>query len=189
MAGIFKDGLATIKLNDRWGIIDKMGKEIVLPKYDEINDYDGFPAIVALNKKYGFIDNTGNEIIPPKYDAVRNFNEGMTAAQLNGKWGIIDKTGKIIAPFKYSYTDYQSGRVDQSGRFIVFSEGLLRVAIGDVKWDSGEWYGGRWGFVDKTGKEVILLKYDYATPFSEGRAEVILQDKTFYIDKTGKEVK
>ncbi len=48
---------------------------------------------------------------------------------------------------------------------------------------------GRWGYIDKTGKEVTPLKYDYyGSDFSEGLAVVQLNGKCGYIDKTGKEV-
>ncbi|MGB9726533.1 MAG: WG repeat-containing protein [Minisyncoccia bacterium] len=46
----------------------------------------------------------------------------------------------------------------------------------------------KWGFIDKTGKEVIPFKYDYAYDFSEGLAHVGLNGKRFCIDKTDKEV-
>ena len=34
-----------------------------------------------------------------------------------------------------------------------------------------------WGFVDKTGKEIVPLKYQSADNFSEGMATVQLNDK------------
>lgn len=182
--GFFSQGIADVKLNDKWGIVDQKGKEIVVPKYESMEIYEGFPAIVSLNEKYGFIDKTGKEIIPLKYDAVSGFKQGFTAAQLNAKWGVIDQSGKTIIPFKYDYTDFQSSYVDIGP----FSDGLLRVAIGEVKFN-GEWHGGKWGFVDKTGKEVIPLKYDWTTIFENGKAKVGLNGREFYIDKTGKEVK
>jgi serine/threonine protein kinase len=49
-------------------------------------------------------------------------------------------------------------------------------------------FNGKWGFIDKTGKEVIPCKYDYAAHFSEGFAAVELNGKYGYIDKTGKKV-
>ncbi len=55
--------------------------------------------------------------------------------------------------------------------------------------------GGKYGYIDKTGKEVTPLKYDYKydyannfTSESGGLAAVRLDDKWGYIDKTGKEV-
>lgn len=44
---------------------------------------------------------------------------------------------------------------------------------------------GKWGFIDRTGKEVIPLQYDYAWAFDKNYTQVKLDDETFYIDKTG----
>lgn len=43
----------------------------------------------------------------------------------------------------------------------------------------------RYGFIDKTGREVITRKYDYAGRFSEGLAFVVENGKSGYIDKKG----
>ena len=47
---------------------------------------------------------------------------------------------------------------------------------------------GKWGFVDKDGREVIPLKYDYAEIFYEGLARVKLNEKYGFVDKDGREV-
>ena len=57
-----------------------------------------------------------------------------------------------------------------------FYKGLARV-----KQDN------KWGYIDKTGKEVIPCKYDVAIFFSEGLARIKLNGEYSYIDKTGKE--
>ena len=58
-----------------------------------------------------------------------------------------------------------------------FNEGLARVES-----------NGKYGFIDKTGEEVIPLEYDDAESFSEGLAVVYLNWKYGFIDKTGKEI-
>lgn len=59
-----------------------------------------------------------------------------------------------------------------------FSEGLARVKKGD-----------NWGFIDKTGQEVIMFPYLIATgDFSEGLAPVYDQRGYGFVDKTGKVV-
>jgi hypothetical protein len=45
---------------------------------------------------------------------------------------------------------------------------------------------GKWGFIDKTGKVVILLMYDFAGIFAEGLACVELDGEYGFIDKAGK---
>ena len=47
---------------------------------------------------------------------------------------------------------------------------------------------GKWGLVNKTGKEVVEPKYDAIGPFSQGLAKVQLDDKWGFIDKQGEEV-
>ena len=47
---------------------------------------------------------------------------------------------------------------------------------------------GKWGYIDKTGREVIPCKYDDASSFSEGLAKVKKSGKYGFIDKTGREV-
>jgi hypothetical protein len=51
-----------------------------------------------------------------------------------------------------------------------FKEGLARVKL-----------NGKWGFIDKTGKEIVPPKYDYAWDFQESLARVKLNEKDFYI--------
>ena len=46
----------------------------------------------------------------------------------------------------------------------------------------------KYGFIDKKGEKVILLKYDKARDFSEGLATALLNGKYVFIDKTGKTV-
>jgi len=62
-----------------------------------------------------------------------------------------------------------------------FSEGLAAVNTGGL-------YEGKWGFIDKTGKEVVPCRYDSVYDFSEGLAAVELDGQWGYIDKTGQEV-
>lgn len=57
-----------------------------------------------------------------------------------------------------------------------FSDGLALVSL-----------NGKYGFIDKTGKVAIPLKYDVAKDFSEGLAAVCL-DAWGYIDPTGRVV-
>ena len=47
---------------------------------------------------------------------------------------------------------------------------------------------GRFGYIDKSGREVIPCKYDDACSFLEGLALVKVGDKWGFIDKTGREV-
>jgi hypothetical protein len=57
-----------------------------------------------------------------------------------------------------------------------FSEGLACVKL-----------NGKYGYLDKTGKEIIPLKYESAVPFSHGLARVWVNKKERYIGRDGTE--
>ena len=57
----------------------------------------------------------------------------------------------------------------------LFSEGLAVVCLKQ-----------KCGYIDITGKEIIKTKYDVATSFSGGKADVWLDGKDLQIDKAGK---
>lgn len=48
--------------------------------------------------------------------------------------------------------------------------------------------GDKWGYCDKNKKMLIDAKYDWVTHFSDGLAVVWLNNKSGFIDKTGKVV-
>lgn len=69
--------------------------------------------------------------------------------------------------------------IQQYDRLSLFSEGYAAVCK-----------NGKWGYIDKTGREVIPCKYDWANPFHEGLASVRFSYDSSYgfIDTTGREV-
>lgn len=87
----FSEGLAKVKLNDRWGFINKAGKEVVPLIYDEVCLFSEGLAKVKLHGKWGFIDKAGKEVIPLKYSYVGTFYEGLAYVSLNNEAFYLDK--------------------------------------------------------------------------------------------------
>ena len=58
-----------------------------------------------------------------------------------------------------------------------FSGGFARIIL-----------NGKYGYIDKTGKEICPIKYDYAYGFSGGLAQVELNGKCGVINSQGKEI-
>ena len=150
----------------------------------------------CTNGKYGYKNSkTGAMVIPCQYDVAWGFQDGLAGVGIaysgqggcagDYKKGFIDKTGKVVIPLKYDYISEWNLYSDK-GYFS--EEGLAVVSIGVRLGCEYDIYGGKWGFVDKTGREVVPLKYDFAQTFKEGLAVVIQNEKCGFIDKTGKEV-
>ena len=79
------------------------------------------------------------------YDSACDFSEGLAGVCRDGKWGFIDTSGREVVPCKYDAIDD-------------FHEGMARVNVGgrwryDEAIDENYISGGRFGFIDKTGRE------------------------------------
>ncbi|WP_170880352.1 WG repeat-containing protein [Paenibacillus odorifer] len=176
--GYFHEGLAEVSKNGKWGFIDKSGKEVIALKYDWSDSFSEGLAAVEKDGQWGFIDKTGKEVIALQYNnGATSFSEGLAAVD-DGRNIYLDKTGKEV--------------LDVRGHFAMeyaysFSEGLAVFAERHNDLDyKGTYY--EFGYIDKTGKEVIAPQYDGADSFSEGLAAVEEDGKYGFIDKTGKEV-
>jgi len=166
--GDFDDGFVAVELNGKWGFIDETGKEILPPEFENLGSSDAL-FFVQLDGKWGCIDKmTGKVVVELKYEDVlpTGVRDGLAPLKLKGKWGFIDEiTGKEVVSPKYD-------KVRHISRGTLFAVNL----------------NDKWGFIDKTGKEVIELKYDELLDFDNGLAMVKLNNKWGFIDKTGKEV-
>jgi WG containing repeat len=136
----FSQGMAGVKINDKWGFIDNKGILVIQPKYQQVDLFgtNGLSRVV-LNDKWGVIDKTGKEIILPNYDLVYYFSNGLLMFSNKGKSGFLNITGKEIVQAKYDQVDPD------------FVNGLTWVKLNN-----------KYGFIDTLGKEIVPLKYDYA---------------------------
>lgn len=184
-AGSFFEGLAVVKMDDKWGFIDKTGKIVIECKFEYAdNFYDGKALVGKGNPfKYGFIDKTGKEILPYVYDHIFGRNDGyLNAVKIDPSSreeynGMIDPEGKEIIPCDYSYVDN------------VYDD-RIKVETHRLLEQDGSWsrYDMQVGFYDTKGKLVIPLLYDDASGFKDGLAWVSRNGKYGFIDKTGKVV-
>ncbi len=196
------NGFAAVKVNDKWGYINKTGKYVIEPQFDDAYGFsDNGLASVEVNGKYGYINKTGKFVIEPQFDIANSFSDnGLAMVYVNDKWGYIDSTGIIIEPqfdFAWDFSDNglamvmvngKYGYIDSTGRCVIepqfesagsFSDnGLAVVYVND-----------KWGYIDSTGKYVIEPQFDDAWDFSDnGLAMVKVNGKYGYIDSTGKSV-
>lgn len=161
------EGVIAIEKNGKYGFkeVGVDGALIIPYKYEDVGSFSGGLAAVQLNGKWGFIDKKNKVVIPFKYDGAGKFSEGLAAVSINRKYGFIDRAGVLVIPYQYDYVMW------------TFKEGLVPVEL-----------NGRYGYIDINGKTVIPFKYDSADEFKDGKAEVLLGNRKFYIDRKENEI-
>lgn len=156
--------------------------------------------------KYGYFDLEGKIIINPQFQFATAFRDGIALVKTtgeNGKWGYIDKDGKFVVN-----ATYKEATVFQEGIAWVVSENAAPTAIdknGEIKFTLKEAEEVRlfsddlaafskadststlWGFVDKSGKQVINPQFQQVGYFSDGKCAIQNKEgKWGYMDKSGK---
>ena len=64
----FREGMAAVMKNGKWGFIDKKGKFLIQPQFEDAAFFSGGLAPVEISGKYGYIDRTGKVVVQPEYD-------------------------------------------------------------------------------------------------------------------------
>lgn len=139
---IFKSGvIGASKDGTNWGLLNKMGKWVVPPKYKRVgNCKEGL--INALNEEdtWGYLNSFGKVVIPFQYSIAQDFQEGMAKVNLvdQSGWAFINKKGELKIPPTYSAaTEYNNGLVrvlvDARTQYYVDKEGnqILRYHMND----------------------------------------------------------
>ena len=165
--------LVRIKLNGKYGFVNRMGREIFPPKYDETNNTYFWNRLrvmeVRLGDKYGLINSEGEEIVPCIYqDAKGEYMSENTPSVVkkNGKYAYVDKKGELLTDFQY----------DSADNF--FGHGISKKLAVVCK-------DGRYGYVNEKCQEVIPLQYQSAKEFREGLAVVVQNNKVGFINEEG----
>lgn len=132
-----ENGLAYAKDKGKEFYINKEGKVIIPPDYDELGLFSEGMLSAKRKGKYGFLNIKGDLIIPMIYDGTGFFSQGLCIVSKNKKYGFIDKKGKVIIPIVYNAVDRS-----HADSILVVSENR------------------KWAFFDSKGKQLSDFIYD-----------------------------
>ncbi len=199
------ENLAAVKINDRWGYIDRTGAFAIPAQFDQASFFSDGVAPVKSGGKYKFIDRTGKTAIRARYDDADPFSDGLAAVGINGKYGYINRTGRVVIPLRYTEaydfvggladvaTNRKYGFIDKAGKEIVPPKYDNRIYAYKFTLHGAELLGvhlnGKYGFINRRGEETLPLVYQWAADsFVDGLAPVQRDYRIGYIDRTGKTV-
>ena len=196
----FNNGKAVVKLDDEYGIISDLGKELVKPTYskliatklDTTKAFDAYAGagyiknisdgmIVKKGQDYIYIDKAGKQkVLRETYDNIEKLsNQKYSASPLlvtmsDGKYGIIAADGKELFKPKYEFIGVLSKLEG------VFSLGLRQ-------------YGKTGGYVsetiiDKYGKKLFTLSHTKSIKKVSTGEYIVVKDKSASKDKKTEKV-
>lgn len=95
-AGSFRHGVAVVKIEGLWGVINQKGIEIVPPKYDKIENFEDGYAKVRIKEFSGLSNLNGETIVSPDYEYISYAGEGIFRVEQGDMIGYFDRSGKWI---------------------------------------------------------------------------------------------
>jgi WG containing repeat len=191
--------LFRIQYGGKWGFMDRTGKIVIKPQFEEVGDFFDGLARMEKGQQWGFINEKGLVVIPAQFEMVGDFSEGLAPVRVGRRWGYIDRTGKfVIEPEFQGAAEFRDGlgRVEiwdriqcTRGTFTKDDAPLYVFTIYNFYGDCFPEHS-RYGFVDRTGRLVVEPTFFFAEDFSDGLAAVRVEpsaDSNFgFIDRMGK---
>ncbi len=149
-ASVFTDGVAAVKVNDSWSLINEQGKDVSKTKFTDIKLfdsgeflYDGL-MLAAVKGEYGIYDQEGKKEATIKgKDVDLYLGEYIAFKDSSGKWGFVNEKGNVV--IKPSFSEAKS-----------FSCGVAAVKKND-----------KWGFINKDGELVVDYQFVDVNYFNE----------------------
>lgn len=158
--------LTWVKLNGKWGYIDKHGNWLIPAVCDENHSvhYDSNPVELKVDGKYGIYDILKSEwILPPEYKIV-NVYKRVSIVQSDGKYGLYNHHDRhwIVEPsYDGMNLDGEFVKIELNGKF-----GWLNL---NGELFPGQWFDGiDWSF-DKHGIACVRIQDKCGLIATDGR--------------------
>ena len=111
----FKDGLAIVKLNNKWGVVDTSMQFIIQPEYDRVTRkiVEGqtfFEAGLSADDRYFYNHSTG-EFLDSEITKVSDYYKGVWIYRIKGNrgWGLIDTAmNEVVEPYYDRISPFRS---------------------------------------------------------------------------------
>ncbi len=166
-AGTYSAGLMPVKLKGSYAYYNLLGDR-QFGDYQEAGAFTGEKAAVKDKKGWFLIDRKGKAVSEKRYEDIRinpdgsYLSHGVMLAKEGGKYYLWNDKEEKISEEAFANVDV-----------ITADE---RIAVEK---------GGKWGFVDLRGKEILQPKYEEAKSFSCGLAGVKQNGEWGFIDSDG----
>jgi hypothetical protein len=110
---LFEEGIATVRIGEKWGAMNSLGEIIVPIEFNHISDcHNGFIEVGLGDYErffighFGFFDKLGKKITKIVYESLRGFENGFSIFKKNGFYGLLNNFGNEVIYAKYEELEY-----------------------------------------------------------------------------------
>lgn len=202
----YNSNVLRIKKENKYGLINMQGNEILSCEYEEITSIQGLENELITKKegKYGVVNEEGKEILPNIYSEIQNLgkvaSEGFIIKNEDNKYGIVDITNKeVLKPEYEAIEKIHVGNyyvVTKQGKQIVINKEGIEVLNGNYDKiinilknpADGVIYqkNNKYGVMNLSGESIIEAKYEEIKEGKTGKIIAEENGKYGIIDLTGK---
>lgn len=193
------NNLILTQLNNKFGLLDENGKEILKPIYDGSRDLNSNLILLNNNRKLSIFNIETKEEIILNADEILKIDNKYILAKKQGNYGIIDFEGKEVIPFEYKYLQLfiegftiAVNKEDKLGYINEKNEFTLKEGYQYIFEFSGNYAiaikNEKYGMIDKTGKEVIPFEYDNLFKIAENRYGAKTTEGVILLDNNGDKI-
>ncbi len=168
----YEQNVLRVKKDNRYGLINFEGKEVLSANYDSITSLKGVTNIIKVEKdgKFGLFDLNGNMIIKTEYDEISLFDKSNTKSFIVKKYNKYGVAGEDELEAKYKEIKQVSGNgmyvVKESDNWkIISKDGAteLESDFGDVKSINGDNIivskNNKLGVINTQGNQILPIEY------------------------------
>lgn len=152
--GQLHEGMASIKIDDRWGFVDSNASLVIQPQFKRAYNFDEGYSEVELNTgKWSFIDLNGRFITGLTFRGVSPFSEGLAAFYGSSDGtdvGFLTGSGEIDFEVDNIYLDFLAGVQYKNG--YVSAGTLTKPYLLKHLFMPNSWGYRDWGYLDRNGQ-------------------------------------
>ena len=201
----YNSNVLKVQKNNKYGLINLEGKEILPCEYDEISAIIGNENSIKVSKdgKVGVVDNNGKKVIDIKYKNIEklsdDYKNGYIVENDNNLYGTVDCANNTILESKYTEIKpvYENGMyivkgtkgynvVDKTGNIITKKEYEDITDIKNSQIIVAE--NKKYGLINTSGEQIIPCNYDELKFINNENFIVKQNNKYGIIDASNKNV-
>lgn len=174
--GRFEEGLAPVRLEEKWGFVDETGTLVIAPRFDAVGGFYMGLAEIVVGTHAGVIDRTGRTIVEPRFKRAMPFTKDVIVyVPGEQQKGIDQRPVSFRHELSLNYTQrfgllhIMSGTITGPDFHMHIFERLGRGLIWSTR---GDPLKGPHGLLQADGKWRLEPQFEHVSPLSEDRAVV-----------------